>query len=43
LPPKSPNSVTIALVIDCDPPAATAQPCRWPAAMMPVPMAEVIG
>ncbi len=43
LPPRSPSSATIALLIDCDPPDATAQPCRWPAAMMPIPMAEVIG
>jgi hypothetical protein len=43
LQPKSPSSVTIASVIDCDPPAATAQPCRWPAEMIPIPIAEVIG
>ena len=29
--------------IDCDPPSATGQPCRWPAAMMPIPIADVIG
>ena len=29
--------------IDCDPPAATAHPWRWPAVMMPNPMADVMG
>jgi hypothetical protein len=30
-------------MIEREPPAATGQPWRWPAVMMPSPIAEVIG
>ena len=43
LPPRSASSAASALVIDCEPPAATGHPWRWPAVMMPSPIAEVIG
>src|SRR5882757_9533921 len=36
LPPRSPSTPAKALVIDCEPPAATGQPKRCPAAMMPI-------
>ena len=43
LPPRSVSSAASAAVIDPDPPAATGQPQRWPAVMMPAPIAEVSG
>ena len=43
LPPRSDSSAASALVIDCDPPAATGHPWRCPAVRMPKPIAEVIG
>jgi hypothetical protein len=43
LPPSSASNDAIALVIVCDPPAATGHPCRWPAVRIPRPMADVIG
>ena len=43
LPPRSDSSAASALVIDCDPPAATGHPWRCPAVRMPKPIADVIG
>ena len=43
LPPRSVSSAASAAVIDPDPPAATGQPQRCPAVMMPAPIAEVSG
>jgi hypothetical protein len=42
-PPNSASTAISASTIDCDPPAATGQPWRWPAVMMPSPIADVIG
>jgi hypothetical protein len=43
LPPRSVSSAASAAVIDPEPPAATGQPQRCPAVMMPTPIAEVSG
>ena len=43
LPPRSASSAASASVIDREPPSATGHPCRWPAVMMPSPIADVSG
>ncbi len=43
LPPRSSSTAASAAVIEPEPPTATGQPYRWPAVMMPSPIAEVSG